>query len=212
MSQPFHPEELALLAAIHAQPKDNTIRLVYADWLQENGQPEYAEFVRLSIRLYRPISPEPELRSRWEILRTNFGKQWAAPMPKPLSGDNYGRGLPCPFILCAKHGPEEVIPLLAGMSPRIRLCLILYDNALLPKWCSSSIADRVAHLQVYGESGVNSPVTFQAAESICAMDTSILEQVDFLSDPTDEAYRLIRQRLMPFVDVNFHPMFSPKDD
>ena len=28
----------ALLAAIHADPDDDTARLVYADWLQENGQ------------------------------------------------------------------------------------------------------------------------------------------------------------------------------
>lgn len=41
----------ALLAAILAQPKEDTPRLVYADWLEENGQPERAEFIRLQIEL-----------------------------------------------------------------------------------------------------------------------------------------------------------------
>jgi uncharacterized protein (TIGR02996 family) len=35
-----------LLRAILDQPKEDTPRLVYADWLEENGQPERAEFIR----------------------------------------------------------------------------------------------------------------------------------------------------------------------
>ena len=45
----FSDEERALLTAIHAQPREDTPWLVYADWLQEHEQPEYAEFIRLSI-------------------------------------------------------------------------------------------------------------------------------------------------------------------
>lgn len=44
-------DEAALLHAIHANPDDDTPRLVYADWLDENGQPERAEFIRLQVRL-----------------------------------------------------------------------------------------------------------------------------------------------------------------
>jgi uncharacterized protein (TIGR02996 family) len=36
----------ALLAAVLANPDEDTPRLVYADWLQENDQPERAEFIR----------------------------------------------------------------------------------------------------------------------------------------------------------------------
>jgi uncharacterized protein (TIGR02996 family) len=43
-------DEDALLAAIIANPDEDTPRLVYADWLDENGQPERAEFIRLQIR------------------------------------------------------------------------------------------------------------------------------------------------------------------
>lgn len=41
----------ALLATILTQPAEDTPRLVYADWLEENGQPERAEFIRLQVNL-----------------------------------------------------------------------------------------------------------------------------------------------------------------
>jgi uncharacterized protein (TIGR02996 family) len=40
----------ALLFAVRSEPEDDTARLVLADWLQENGQPERAEFIRLQVR------------------------------------------------------------------------------------------------------------------------------------------------------------------
>lgn len=43
--------EPALLAAIAASPDDDLPRLVYADWLDENGQPLRAEFIRLQIEI-----------------------------------------------------------------------------------------------------------------------------------------------------------------
>ncbi|HEY1190616.1 MAG TPA: TIGR02996 domain-containing protein, partial [Gemmata sp.] len=39
----------ALMAAIAAHPDEDTPRLVFADWLDENGDPERAEFVRAQI-------------------------------------------------------------------------------------------------------------------------------------------------------------------
>jgi uncharacterized protein (TIGR02996 family) len=44
-------EQAALLAAIVADPDDDAPRLVYADWLQEHGDEEQAEFIRESIKL-----------------------------------------------------------------------------------------------------------------------------------------------------------------
>jgi len=41
--------ESALLAAVLANPDDDLPRLVYADWLEENGQAERAEFIRTSV-------------------------------------------------------------------------------------------------------------------------------------------------------------------
>jgi uncharacterized protein (TIGR02996 family) len=44
-----HPDHLAFLKAILANPDDDAPRLVYADWLDEIDQPERAEFIRRQI-------------------------------------------------------------------------------------------------------------------------------------------------------------------
>jgi uncharacterized protein (TIGR02996 family) len=46
-----HPDEAAFLRAICAEPADDTPRLVYADWLEEHGQGERAEFIRVQVEL-----------------------------------------------------------------------------------------------------------------------------------------------------------------
>jgi uncharacterized protein (TIGR02996 family) len=43
-------EEAAFLVSIEAAPDDNTLRLVYADWLDERGRPEGA-FIRIECEL-----------------------------------------------------------------------------------------------------------------------------------------------------------------
>jgi uncharacterized protein (TIGR02996 family) len=47
------PTESGLLRAVLADPADDTVRLVYADWLEENGQPERAEFIRVQLELMK---------------------------------------------------------------------------------------------------------------------------------------------------------------
>ena len=44
----------ALLASVLASPDDDAPRLVYADWLEEHGEPERAEFVRRQCRGQEP--------------------------------------------------------------------------------------------------------------------------------------------------------------
>jgi uncharacterized protein (TIGR02996 family) len=41
----------ALLRAVVENPDDDGVRLVYADWLDEQGDPERAEFIRVQVRL-----------------------------------------------------------------------------------------------------------------------------------------------------------------
>jgi uncharacterized protein (TIGR02996 family) len=65
----------AFLAAIIAAPADDLPRLVYADYLDEHGDPARAEFIRLQIAEERGEAPESgraadllaEHKARWEI-------------------------------------------------------------------------------------------------------------------------------------------------
>lgn len=43
-------DETSLLTAILANPADDTAGLVYADYLQENGQEKRAEFIRGAVQ------------------------------------------------------------------------------------------------------------------------------------------------------------------
>jgi uncharacterized protein (TIGR02996 family) len=52
-----------LLRAILEAPAEDTPRLVYADWLDENGQPERAEFIRVQCELPRLVK-EPHFHDK----------------------------------------------------------------------------------------------------------------------------------------------------
>ncbi len=75
----------ALLADIVAHPDDDTPRLVYADWLSENGQEERAELIRVQIertRLPEWDTAQVRLRLREMALLRQHGKKWMAALPK----------------------------------------------------------------------------------------------------------------------------------
>ncbi|MBM3980407.1 MAG: TIGR02996 domain-containing protein [Planctomycetes bacterium] len=57
-------DEKALLAAIWAHPHEDTPRLMYADWLDEHGQGERAEFIRVQIEAANLPTFDPERASK----------------------------------------------------------------------------------------------------------------------------------------------------
>src|SRR5262245_43074307 len=54
-------DDPSLLAAICAHPQDDSLRLVYADWLDDHDESDRAEFVRLQVA--NPIETTP----RWSL-------------------------------------------------------------------------------------------------------------------------------------------------
>lgn len=46
-------EEMCFIRAILAAPDDDAPMLIFADWLDEHEQPEWAEFIRLSVALVK---------------------------------------------------------------------------------------------------------------------------------------------------------------
>jgi uncharacterized protein (TIGR02996 family) len=77
----MHPDEGALLRSVIENPDDDVARLVIADWYEENGQPERAEFIRVQIELTRMTEFVPRrahLMLREAKLLYGFGPQWTA--------------------------------------------------------------------------------------------------------------------------------------
>jgi uncharacterized protein (TIGR02996 family) len=52
-------DERALLHAVCAEPGDDVPRLAYADYLDENGQADRAEFIRVQVELARLPGHDP---------------------------------------------------------------------------------------------------------------------------------------------------------
>jgi len=68
------------LQAIIEHPDDDAPRLVFADWLEEQGQTERAEFIRVQCELARFSEDDPRrqnLEIRERELLTEYARQWA---------------------------------------------------------------------------------------------------------------------------------------
>jgi uncharacterized protein (TIGR02996 family) len=74
----------ALFRAVCESPADDTPRLAYADWLEENGRPERAEFIRLQCEarhLCPGFSDLTAARNRASQLLEEFGDEWWGELP-----------------------------------------------------------------------------------------------------------------------------------
>jgi uncharacterized protein (TIGR02996 family) len=84
----------ALLKAIIDEPEDDTPRLVYADWLDENGDPDRAEFIRVQVALAR-LAPDEDghrLEVRANELLARHEEQWARPLRGLVLWHDFRRG------------------------------------------------------------------------------------------------------------------------
>lgn len=79
-----HATNTAFLHAIREAPDDDAPRLIYADWLDEQGDFDRAEFIRGQIRLLElaPGTPDyRDLNERVAQLRQEHGIAWLADYP-----------------------------------------------------------------------------------------------------------------------------------
>jgi uncharacterized protein (TIGR02996 family) len=75
----LHPQAAAFLRAIQERPEEDAPRLIYADWLTEQGDADRAEFIRLQIDLERlPADDERliDMRKRAAAMEKKRGKGW----------------------------------------------------------------------------------------------------------------------------------------
>ena len=93
-------QEEAFIQAIREAPADDAPRLIYADWLEEHGQADRAEFIRIQCRLARRSDSDANLvaalavalRSRADGLMRIHWNEWVGPL-RDIVGprrDRYG--------------------------------------------------------------------------------------------------------------------------
>ena len=88
----------ALLRAIGEQPEEDTPRLMYADWLEEQGESDRADFVRNQVELGRCESNGAErhrLVKKNVYYLTNFVRRWRDELPRipGIEWGDFNRGL-----------------------------------------------------------------------------------------------------------------------
>ena len=113
-------EEDGFLSAIRLTPADDTARLVFADWLDEQGDPACktkAAFIRLELRMAE--APEQSLnRIRWtnqlQKLATQLEPAWLATVSHPkLEACRVSFRFPC---------PKQWDKLTPTAAPKVRHC------------------------------------------------------------------------------------------
>src|SRR5205807_8669086 len=82
---PRPAEERPFLQAISEEPRDEGSRLVFADWLEERGDP-LGEFLRNQCRLAKLARGEArgELERRQRALWAEHGTAWSMSLPSGL--------------------------------------------------------------------------------------------------------------------------------
>lgn len=89
-------DELALLRTIREYPDADLPRLVYADWLEERGDADRAEFIRLQIERHARAAGDPAARSigpREYQLLLEHELEWKAELPPEFrNGAGFRRG------------------------------------------------------------------------------------------------------------------------
>lgn len=112
-----------LMAEIRAGPDDDAPRLVLADWLDDHGEADRAEFVRLQVRLGRTPEYDPEhfeLQERSRDLLAEHRTAWTPRLPQwgKEVRTSFCRGLPetarLPSGVFRRHGASlaRKLPLL----------------------------------------------------------------------------------------------------
>jgi uncharacterized protein (TIGR02996 family) len=143
------------LQAIIDAPEDDAPRLVYADWLEDNGQPERAEFIRVQIELepHRFEIDRPrvrELLAREDDLLHLYREEWLGLAPS-AGPDLYGpfcrRGVPevvaVSLDVLLGHGHE-----LLAAHPTLREVAVFDVQGRCDELARCPLLDRVATLEV----------------------------------------------------------------
>jgi uncharacterized protein (TIGR02996 family) len=107
----------SLYQAILATPEDDAPRLVYADWLDEHGQPERGEFIRVQCAMARI----PAHTARWRPLHDravrlerDWREDWTGPVQKRVLEAHLRRGFVDGVRLTVdsfKESAEELVKL-----------------------------------------------------------------------------------------------------
>jgi uncharacterized protein (TIGR02996 family) len=176
-----HPENHDLLAGIIANAEDDAPRLVYADWLEENGDPDRAEFIRVQCALFDKSPAEPDyvdlMERKMAVLPTLRRRPLEPKLPKAVgfhdnphekrddSGASYHRGFPYfgkePSVKGMRLADEQYARQFRDALPEV-IATTTLRGFNFSGWFSSQLAEILpspAAVHIHALSADNEPAT-----------------------------------------------------
>jgi uncharacterized protein (TIGR02996 family) len=191
-------DEAALLAAILAHPDEDTPRLMYADWLDEHGQPERAEFIRIQCDATADEAAEDRVAELEERNRV----KWLAGLPQfPEAHWHFRRGFPeyldaAGGLFLHRYEAFARVPWLRFLS------LSEVDNTTVRDFVNRPWSPRWAELELEEDPWASYQLGYDGAPGIIALATSPqvaqLRRLELhlytLSQAANDALASLRQR------------------
>lgn len=145
-------DEQPFLNTILARLSDDEPRLVYADWLAANGDPDRAELVRVQIALARLPDDHPrrtELADRHTELHPKVATDWVARLGGLAAGVEFRRGVPDAVTVATddflSYGDE-----LFRLAPCVRRVRLTDAAGRVPRLARCPTLARVRELDLFG--------------------------------------------------------------
>lgn len=173
------PDEAALRQAVLESPEDDGIRLMYADWLEERGDPR-GEFIRLQCHLARlPADHEDRetLVDRESALLVDYGFAWRQALPPILRCQPFVRG----FVETASMTTSDFLvhaEQMFSLAPirHLHVKYLWYDGQDFGKFLASPYLARLRTLDLSGCRATDGDVDMLADSPHLNLRTLILKE------------------------------------
>lgn len=189
-------DERPFLDAVFDRYDDDRPRLVYADFLDDSGEPERAELVRVQLALARLTDDDPRrpaLSDRQADLLVRNRAAWTAHLAGLVASVDFRRGIPDSPTVDAGTFLERGHELFARL--RVRRLRLLDAGPALPKVAQSPLLSHVRELDLCGADLGNTGVSVLAKSP----HLKTLEALDLGFNGIDDAgvEQLARSTLLP---------------
>jgi uncharacterized protein (TIGR02996 family) len=137
----------SLFQAILDDPDDDAVRLVYADYLEEHGEPQRADFIRVQIELALLPEGDPrrgDLEARERALLKEHEGEWVAPLGEWAHFPEFHRGFVWGVMLDAPDFMERAEELFR--TTPLRHARLSVDSKTMPALVASPWLARLTSL------------------------------------------------------------------
>lgn len=140
----------SFLEDIIANPEDNAPRLIYADWLEDHGDPDRAEFIRGQIAMEGPLptAARDTLVARGNELLEHHGTKWANSIHGLVKDYTFRRG----FVAEVAVSSDQFLDHATKLAPLAPIQAIHLEASAedLERLLQVSLFTRVTRLEIRG--------------------------------------------------------------